>query len=208
MRGLLPFLLAFVLTAGCAAPSRAQIADTPAEASDPQDHTTPADPDATDPATSAVLDALLDPDADLTPAEGAVRDQVTQDGVHVVHFWAPWCDNSRAELENGWYEVVEHNDDVTFTFVTIWNDGEAGQETLDRYAIPETVTVLTQDDFGPSEDKANRRRRFLGLPVTWIPTTWVFHKNGELAYAFNYGELAMTQLQQALDGARSTWPHD
>jgi len=70
------------------------------------------------------------------------------------------------------------------------------------------VTVLTQPDFGPSEDKAQRRRRFLGLPVTWIPTTWVFRDGGELAYAFNYGEMEMDQLQQALDGARSEWSHD
>jgi len=160
------------------------------------------------PAASAVLDALTGPEDDLTPAERAVRARVLQDGVHVVHFWAPWCDNSRAELQRGWYEVIENNADVSFTFVTVWNDGEVGQDVLDRYAIPETVTVLTQEDFGPSEDKAQRRRRFLGLPMTWIPTTWVFHKNGELAFAFNYGELEMDQLQAALDGARSEWSHD
>jgi hypothetical protein len=193
MRRLLPLLpLVGLLAAGCAAPSRAQSEDaTDAPA-----------------AASPILDALRDPGADLTPAEQAVRERVVQDGVHVVHFWAPWCDNSRAELERGWYEVIEANVDVTFTFVTVWNDGEAGQDVLDRYAIPETVTVLAQADFGPSDDKALRRRRFLGLPVTWIPTTWVFHKNGELAYAFNYGELEMAQLQQALDGARSAWSHD
>ena len=187
-----------------ALPSAAQDAGTSAEASDPQGHATPDAPDA----TAAVVAALLDPDADLTPAEAAVRDQVLQDGIHVVHFWAPWCDNSRAELSNGWYQVIEDNPDVTFTFVTIWSDGETGQDVLDHYAIPDNVAVLTQADYGPSDDKANRRLRFLGLPVTWIPTTWVFHKNGELAYAFNYGELQMDQLQQALDGAASSWPHE
>ena len=191
-----------------ALPATAQVPPTPADASDLQDHTTPDDPDATVHAQASVLDALQNTGADLTPAEQAVREQLVQDGVHVVHFWAPWCDNSRAELQRGWYEVIEDNEDVTFTFVTIWSDGETGQETLGRYAIPERVAVLTQEDLGPSSDKAARRRRFLGLPVTWIPTTWVFHKNGELAYAFNYGELEMAQLQQALDGARSTWPHD
>ena len=160
------------------------------------------------PATSALLDALTGPEEALTPAEQAVRAQVLEDGVHVVHFWAPWCDNSLAELRQGWYEVIENNADVSFAFVTVWSDGEAGREALDRFAIPETVTVLTQPDFGPSDDKAQRRRRFLGLPVTWIPTTWVFRNGGELAYAFNYGELEMDQLQQALDGARSEWSHD
>ena len=68
---------------------------------------------------------------------------IQEEGLHVVHFWAPWCGNSLAELESGWYEVIENNPDVSFTFVTIWSDGEAGQETLDRYAIPSRVTVLT-----------------------------------------------------------------
>jgi hypothetical protein len=189
MPRLTPLALVVFLAAGCATPSGAQT-------------------EAASPATSAVLDAVLDEGAALTPAERAVREQIVQDGLHVVHFWAPWCDNSRAELERGWYEVIERNADVSFTFVTIWNDGEDGRDVLDRYAIPPSVTVLTQEDFGPSENKPTRRRRFLGLPVTWIPTTWVFHKHGELAYAFNYGELEMDQLQQALDGARSTWPHD
>jgi hypothetical protein len=158
--------------------------------------------DAATPAGAAI------PDSTWTPAERAVWAAIHDDGVHVVHFWAPWCDNSRSELSGGWYEVIEGNPDVTFTFVTIWSDGAAGRDVLDHYAIPEGVAVLTQEDFGPSTDKANRRKAFLGLPVTWIPTTWVFHKNGELAYAFKNGELEMDQLQQALDGARSAWSHD
>ncbi len=144
----------------------------------------------------------------LTPAEAAVQATIQEDGLHVVHFWAPWCDNSIAELRNGWYEVIEANPDVSFTFVTIWSDGAPARDVLERYAIPESVTVLAQEDPGPSAVEANRRRHFLGLPVTWIPTTWVFRNRGQLAYAFNYGELEMPQLQQALDGARSDWPHD
>ncbi|HYE94591.1 MAG TPA: thioredoxin [Rubricoccaceae bacterium] len=144
----------------------------------------------------------------LTDAERAVQAQIAQDGLHVVHFWAPWCDNSISELQNGWYEVVEQNPDVTFTFVTVWSDNATGEDVLTQYAIPERVVRLTLPDFGPSGDKPNRRKQFLGLPFTWIPTTWVFHKNGQLAYAFNWGELEMPQLQQALDGARNAWSHD
>jgi hypothetical protein len=145
---------------------------------------------------------------ELTEAEQAVQATIAEDGIHVIHFWAPWCGNSISELRNGWYEVIESNPTVSFTFVTIWSDGESGQTELDRYAIPERVTVLTQEDFGPSDDKANRRKQFLGLPVTWIPTTWVFRDGGTLAYAFNYGEMQMDQLQQAIDGAHSEWNHD
>ena len=143
-----------------------------------------------------------------TEAEQTVEALIAEDGVHVVHFWAPWCGNSVAELQSGWYEVIEANEEVSFTFVTIWNDGETGQETLDRYAIPESVTVLAQPDRGPSDDRDNRRRTFLGHTLTWTPTTWVFRNNGTLAYAFNYGEVSPIMLQQALDDAQATWEHD
>ena len=143
--------------------------------------------------------------AAMTPAEKSVAAIVQTDGIHVVHFWAPWCSNSIDELRNGWYEVVERHPSVSFTFVTIWNDGESGREAMERFGLPERVTEVTQPDFGPSDDKAQRRRAFLGLPVTWIPTTWVFHKNGELAFAFNYGELEMEQIDRAIEGVRSPW---
>lgn len=165
---------------------------------DRPDHTTPMNPDAT---------TAPDPTA-LTDAEQRVADLLRTEGIHVVHFWAPWCDNSIAELRNGWYDLVERHPEVSFTFVTIWNDDESGRETLDRYGLPERVLELTQPDFGPSDDKAQRRRTFLGLPVTWIPTTWVFRDEGILAYAFNYGELEMEQIDRAIAGARSSWPHD
>ena len=144
----------------------------------------------------------------MTPAEQRVAATLKEDGIHVVHFWAPWCDNALAELRAGWYDLVERHPDVSFTFVTIWNDGESGRETLDRYGVPERVVELVQPDFGPSDDKSQRRRSFLGLPVTWSPTTWVFRDNGVLAYAFNYGELEMEQLDTAIAGARSEWSHD
>ena len=141
----------------------------------------------------------------LTEAEKRVQGIIAQDGVHVVHFWAPWCPNSKNELQNGWYEVVEQYEDVSFTFVTIWNDGESGAETLDRYAIPDRVVELTQPDHGPSEEEANRRKEFLDLPVTWIPTTWIFHNNGELAFAMNYGEMDMETLGHLISMTRKDW---
>ncbi|MEP0545371.1 MAG: thioredoxin [Rhodothermales bacterium] len=158
--------------------------------------------------TTSASEVPISPDTVMTRAEKSVADIVQTDGVHIVHFWAPWCDNSIAELRNGWYELVERHPDVSFTFVTIWNDGESGREAMTRFGLPERVVEVTQPDFGPSDDKAQRRRTFLGLPVTWIPTTWVFHQGGELAYAFNYGEIEMEQIDRAIAGARSDWPHD
>ena len=144
----------------------------------------------------------------LTEAERTVFETVTAEGVHVVHLWAPWCGNSRAGLETGWYEAVEAHPDVSFTFVTIWNDGDDGAEALRRYGIPERATVLAQPDRGPSADPDARRRTFLGLPLSWTPTTWVFNRGGKLAYAFNYGEVSAEMLEQAIRDAQDAWTHD
>jgi len=47
-------------------------------------------------------------------------------------------------------------------------------------------------------------KTFMGLPVTWIPTTWVF-KDGELRYALNYGELRFDMLQQLVRDSTNDW---
>jgi hypothetical protein len=140
-----------------------------------------------------------------TEAERRVQDLIAEDGIHVVHFWAPWCPNSKNELDYGWSGLVEDNPNVTFTFVTVWNDAEPGASVLDRYDIPDRVTELTQPDLGPSSNESQRRQAFLGMPVTWIPSTWIFHDNGELAFALNYGEMKMDTIQSLLDATRKDW---
>lgn len=160
------------------------------------------------PALSAQTVAGVDPPDNLTSTEQTVRGIIAQDGIHVVRFWNPECGNSLSELQHGLYEVIENNLDVTITFVTVWNDEETGQDVLDRYLIPDRVTVLVQPDNGPSEVIGNRRYEFLGLPVTWTPSTRIYHRNGVLAYAFNYGELSPETLQQAINNTRSAWAHE
>lgn len=140
-----------------------------------------------------------------TEAEAYVQDVIRNDGLHVVHFWAPWCSNSERELGHGWAELVSDNPAVTFTFVTVWNDGEKGASLLDEYNIPDRVVEVTQPDLGPSKETAKRRRSFLGLPITWIPSTWIFHQNGELAFAMNYGEMEMETIQSLIDATRTEW---
>jgi hypothetical protein len=140
-----------------------------------------------------------------TDAEAFVQDRIEKDGLHVVHFWAPWCPNSENELDNGWANLVADNPDVTFTFVTVWNDNEKGTAVLDDYGLPDRVVEVTQPDLGPSDDESNRRYSFLGLPVTWIPSTWIFHENGELAFAMNYGEMEMETIQSLLDATNADW---
>ena len=160
------------------------------------------------PALFAQTVAGVDPPDNLTSTEQTVREIIAQDGIHVVRFWNPDCGNSLSELQRGLYEAIRNNPDVTFTFVTVWNDEETGQDVLDRYLIPDRVNVLVQPDNGPSEVIGNRRYEFLGLPVTWTPSTRIYHRNGVLAYAFNYGELSPETLQQAINNTRSAWAHE
>ena len=161
-------------------------------------------------ATSAPQVAVTNPRpavsvSPATEAEARVQDRIEEDGLHVVHFWAPWCANSKNELDNGWAGLVADNPEVSFTFVTVWNDNEDGAAMLDDYNLPDRVVEVTQPDLGPSDVEANRRYSFLSLPVTWIPSTWIFHSNGELAFAMNYGEMEMGTIQTLLDATRAEW---
>lgn len=144
-------------------------------------------------------------DGALSPTEERVREILKRDGIHVVHFWSPWCENAISEFRKGWFELIENNGDVMFTFVTIWNDGEVDEHVLEDYVIPDRVETLGLPDYGPSAVEANRRRSFLGLPLTWTPSTWIFHQNGELAFAMNYGEMGMAEVQPLIDITRQKW---
>ena len=75
---------------------------------------------------------------------------------------------------------------------------------LERYGLLDKVTALAQPDHGPSRRNANRRRSFMDLPITWTPTTWIFH-NGNLAAAFNYGEVDADLMTQMLGWVARDW---
>lgn len=140
----------------------------------------------------------------MTETEQHVRDILDEGEIEVVIFWAAWCGNSISQLERGLAEAVQEHEDVGFTFVSLWDEGRDGADTLRAYGIPSRARVLAQPGVGQGAPKEERRKAFMGLPVTWIPTTWVF-RNGTLAYAFNYGEVTREQLDAALSGARSSW---
>ena len=137
----------------------------------------------------------------MTDAERTVRDTIAEAGVHVVHVWAPWCGNSLNEHGPVWSGFAERHPGVSLTFVTVWNDGASGADVLRAGGVEAAEVVVP----GPKPEKADRRLTFLGLPVSWIPTTWVFNRGGLLATAFNYGEVSAEQLAHAIEGARSGW---
>ena len=141
------------------------------------------------------------PQADL-----AIRDAIKSSDLTVVHLWAPWCSNCQAELKSGgWLKTVKDNPQVKFYFVSVWNDGGDGRAMLHKFQIADQPNVTVLADLGPRKGE-NKIKQFAGLPLSWIPTTWIY-KGGDLYYALNYGEVRFPLLQQFLEDSKSEWSH-
>ncbi|HMJ07239.1 MAG TPA: hypothetical protein VK474_13350, partial [Chthoniobacterales bacterium] len=130
-----------------------------------------------------------------SPAEEKVAVATKLPGLTVVHLWATWCSNCQAEMKSGgWAKMVKDNPKTHFIFVSVWNAGDDGAAMLKKFGLAEQSNVTILADPGPRRGDA-KLKRFLDLPVSWIPTTWVY-KGGELRYALNYGEVRFPVLQQ------------
>jgi len=139
-------------------------------------------------------------------AEQAVLSAIKSPETTVVHLWAPWCSNCQAELKaGGWAKMVTENPQVKFRFVSIWNDGQDGRAMLNKFGIAAQPNVTILADPGPRRGE-NKIKQFAGLPLSWIPTTWIY-KGGDLRYALNYGEVRFPVLQQFLTDSQSEWSH-
>jgi thiol-disulfide isomerase/thioredoxin len=127
--------------------------------------------------------------------------------VTVVHFWAPWCPNCRAEMTpDGWARFIADNPETKFVFINIWHKGQDPRPRLQAAGLGSQGNLILRTHFNPSRLAADRLNIFLDLPVTWVPTTWVF-RDGKLRVAFNYGEIRFPVLQQMMDDARNEWSH-
>ncbi|HEV3409148.1 MAG TPA: hypothetical protein VG095_02560 [Chthoniobacterales bacterium] len=139
-----------------------------------------------------------------SPAEQQVAEAVKAQNVSVVHLWAPWCSNCRAELKSGgWTKMVKENPETRFYFVSIWNSGDDGRAVLQTFEVGEQANVTILADPGPRRGP-EKLTRFLDLPVSWIPSTWVY-KGGDLRYALNYGEVRFDLLQALLADSTKEW---
>ena len=140
-----------------------------------------------------------------SPAEQQVIEAIKAPELSVVHLWAPWCSNCQAELKSGgWLKMVKDNPQVKFYFVSVWNGGEDGRAMLTKFQIADQPNVRILADPGPRT--GNKIKQFAGLPLSWIPTTWIY-KGGDLRYALNYGEVRFPVLQQFLADSKSEWSH-
>lgn len=151
---------------------------------------------------ASVLHAT-DPSAD--PIEREVAALVAGPQVTVVHFWAPWCPNCRAEMTpDGWAGFVEANPAVQVVFINVWHRNEDPSPKLASAGLGKQPNLRLLTHPNPSRLEADRLKSFLGLPVTWLPSTWVY-RDGKLRVAFNYGEIRFPVLQQMVDDARDSW---
>ncbi len=139
-----------------------------------------------------------------SPAEQQLAEAIKAPSVSVVHLWAPWCSNCQAELKSGgWAKMIKENPQIKFYFVSVWNSGDDGRAMLAKFDIGSQANVTILADPGPrrGDDKI---KRFLDLPLSWIPSTWLF-KGGDLHYALNYGEIHFDVLQQLLTDSNAKW---
>jgi hypothetical protein len=135
--------------------------------------------------------------------EEQVAEAIKAPGVTVVHFWAPWHAGSKNELaKSGWATFIDTNAETKFIFVTSWFNDD-GRALLEKNGVGKQENFQLLLHPNPSRAPAERFDRFLGLPVTGLPTTWVF-ANGQLRYALNYGEVRFPLLQQLLRDAGET----
>jgi thiol-disulfide isomerase/thioredoxin len=143
--------------------------------------------------------------AESSPAEQKVLAAIKSPDLSVVHLWAPWCSNCQAELKSGvWSKMVKDNPQVKFYFVSVWNSGEDGRAMLKKFEIADQPNVTILAD--PGSRTGNKIKQFAGLPLSWIPTTWVY-KGENLRYALNYGEARFPVLRQFIEDSKSEWSH-
>jgi thiol-disulfide isomerase/thioredoxin len=139
-------------------------------------------------------------------AEQQVLDAIKSPELTVVHLWAPWCSNCQAELKSGgWSKIAKEHPKTKFVFVSVWNGGNDGRAMLDKFELTKFPNVVVLADPGPRRGDG-KIKQFAGLPLSWIPTTWVY-EGGDLRYALNYGEIRFAVLQQFLDDSESEWSH-
>ena len=88
-------------------------------------------------------------------------------------------------------------------FVTVWNPTD-GRAVLEKNGVGAERNFQLLLHPNGSRKKGEQMKELLGMPVTWIPTTWVY-KDGRLRYALNYGELRFPILKQLIADSADSW---
>ena len=138
--------------------------------------------------------------------EQRLFEEVSSTGITVVHPWADWCINCVNEHDDdGWKKIIEANPDVTFIFVSVWNSDPDDAGVLAKHGLGDQPNLKIWRHPNQSSRQGERVSALLGVPVTWMPTTWVF-RDSRMRYAINYGEVRFDMLQQMLkDSVKGQW---
>lgn len=138
--------------------------------------------------------------------EQRLFEAVSDEGITVVHLWASWCHNCGNEHKHdGWKTIIEANPEVNFIFVSVWKSDENDVGLLAQYDLGDQPNLRIWRHPNQQGRQGERVSELLGLPVTWMPTTWVF-RDSRMRYAVNYGEVRFDMLQQMLaDSVKGQW---
>lgn len=138
--------------------------------------------------------------------EDTVAAEVAKPQITVVHLWAPWCPNSQAEnADNGWSKFIAANPAVQFVFVTV-RSSDDGKAYLAHHGVGGQPNLIVLHHPNHVRHGEGSLHDFMDLPVSWVPTTWVF-RDGKLRYALNYGEARFPMLQQMIADTAADWEH-
>ena len=147
--------------------------------------------------------------ADETPTaafERQLGDATGSADVTVVHLWAPWCSNCRigARPTAGWSAVHRREPGRATSFSSPFGTPTDGREVLEKNGVGAEKNFQLLLHPNGSRKRGEKMTELLGLPISWIPTTWVY-KDGRLRYALNYGELHFPMLKQLIPDSTDAW---
>ena len=104
----------------------------------------------------------------------------------------------------GWRKFTEENPKVRVVFINIWHKNLDAAAALKVAGLGPQPNFLARTDANSSNQRGEKLETFLGFPVQWVPTTWVY-RQGKLRYALNYGEIRFAMLQQMVADASEQW---
>ena len=91
-------------------------------------------------------------------------------------------------------------------FISVWGSAENDMRLLEAQGLGGLPNFLALRHPNQARTRADRISSFMGMPLSWVPTTWVF-KDGKLRFAFNYGEVRFPILQQLVADSLDSWRH-